>query len=137
MKELRTIRRPASLQEVAAESASYSAFGSNLKDFLHEFALAKKRGQPLEPLLAPEPVRLVNRFEQGRVCDAFLAATADYLSREHRIVTPAWALKEDLVLAEPWFSEPFPQVRMRLLRDTPSAFKDKNLFVFESALQVA
>jgi len=42
-----------------------------------------------------------------------------------------------VMFAEPWFSEPFPQVRMRLLRDTPSAFKDKNVFVFESALQVA
>ena len=46
-------------------------------------------------------------------------------------------LKEDLMLEEPWFSPEFPQIRMRLLRDTPSAFKDKNLFIFESALQVA
>ena len=48
-----------------------------------------------------------------------------------------WALKEELVLEHPWFSEEFPRVRLRLLRDTPSAFKDKNLFVFESALSVA
>ena len=125
------------MQEVAAESDSYSDFGYNLKDFLHEFVLAQKRGLSLEPLLAPEPVRLAGRFPEGEICDAFLATTADYLSRENRIATPAWALKEDLVLEEPWFSPDFPEVRMRLLRDTPSAFKDKNLFVFESALQVA
>src|SRR5215831_11130452 len=70
------------------------------------------------------------------VCDAFLAATADYLSRVNGILSPECALDQDLALTEPWFSEEFSAVRLRLLRDTPSAFKDKNLFVFESALGV-
>jgi hypothetical protein len=131
------IRRPATLQEVAKESRTYTEFGYNLKDFLHEFALAKRRQLPLEPFLVGEPPRLAGRFEQGKICDAFLAATADYLARANRIQTPAWALKEDLILERPWFSEEFPQVRLLLLRDTPSVFKDKNLFVFESALSVA
>ncbi len=131
------IRRPESLQEVAAESASYRDFGYNLKDFLHQFSFVQKRGLSLELLIAPEPVRLAGRFPEGKVCDAFLAATADYLSRKNRIPTPVWALQEDLVLEDPWFSPDFPQVRMRLLRDTPSAFKDKNIFVFESAMDVA
>jgi hypothetical protein len=125
------------LREVAAESESYGDFGYNLKDFLHEFARAGARNLPLERMLAEEPPRLAGRFPEGKVCDAFLAATADYFSRENRLPTPAWALKEDLMLDEPWFSVDFPQVRMRLLRDTPSAFKDKNLFIFESALTVA
>jgi len=131
------IRRPTSLQEVALESGSYAEFGRNLKDFLHEFAFAKKRGLALEPLLSEEPSRLAGRFEQGKVCDAFLAATADYLARVNGIETPAWALKEDLILDDPWFSEEFPKARLILLRDTPSAFKDKNVFVFDSALKVA
>jgi len=131
------MRRPDTLREVAAESEIYGDFGYNLKDFLHEFAFVQKRGLPLEPLLAQEPPRLAGRFPEGKICDAFLGATADYLSRVNGIPTPAWALKEDLMLEEPWFSPEFPQIRMRLLRDTPSAFKDKNLFIFESALQVA
>src|SRR5262249_4738313 len=102
-----------------------------------EFEFAKKRKQPLEPMFAEEPPRLANRFEQGKICDAFLGATADYLSRVHRIQTPAWALKEDLMLERPWFSPEFLEVRLRLLRDTPSAFKDKNIFIFDSALSVA
>jgi len=133
----KVIRRPASIQEIAEESASYKEFGYNLKDFLHEFALAQKRGLALEALLVSEPRRLAGLFPEGNICDAFLGATADYLARENGIPTPAWALKEDLVLERPWFSPEFPQIRMRLLRDTPSAFKDKNLFVFESALKVA
>src|SRR5689334_181935 len=125
------IRRPTTLHEVASESETYSDFGMNLKDFLHEFELARKRKQPLEPMFAEEPPRLANRFEQGRICDAFLGATADYLSRVHRIQTPAWALKEDLVLEKPWFSLEAPGIRLLLLRDTPSAFKDKNIFIFD------
>jgi hypothetical protein len=108
-----------------------------LKDFLHEFELARKRERPLEPLLNDEPARLAGRFAEGKICDAFLAATADYLSRVNGIHTPAWALQHDLMLDEPWFSPASPQIRMRLLRDTPSALKDKNLFIFESALTVA
>ena len=131
------IRRPKSLQEVACESPTYSDFGYNLKDFLHAFAFAKDRGAPLELFLAAEPPLLAGRFAEGKICDAFLAATADYLARVNAIRTPLWALNEDLRLEEPWFSPPFPGIRMRLLRDTPSAFKDKNIFIFDSALSVA
>ena len=67
----------------------------------------------------------------------FSAATADYLARTNHIETPTWALQEDLILDQPWFSEDFPAVRLLLLRDTPSAFKEKNVFVFDSALKVA
>jgi hypothetical protein len=131
------IRRPNSLREVAAESETYSDFGSNLKDFLHALHFARQGERPIAPMLAEQPPRLAARFAEGYICDAFLAATADYLSRIHRLPTPVWALQDDLVLKEPWFSEEFLSVRLRLLRDTPSAFKDKNLFVFESALAVA
>ncbi len=128
---------PSSLQEVAASADQWDDFGLQLKDFLHAFARARQEGLPLEPMLACPPRSLARKFDRGDICDAFIAATADYLSRKNGIPSPAWALRADLVLDRPWFSESFPAVRMRLLRDTPSAFKDKNLFVFESALQVA
>lgn len=131
------VRRPASLRETATESATYHDFGYHLKDFLHQFEFVRRQQLPLAPLLAEEPPRLARRFAEGNICDAFLAATADYLSRVNGLPTPAWALQEDLVLERPWFSEEMPSLRLRLLRDTPSAFKDKNLFVFESALSVA
>jgi hypothetical protein len=131
------IRRPTSLQEVAAETRTYREFGRHLKDFLHEFALAKKRQLPLMPLLAAEPRRLAGEFKEGKICDAFIAGAADYLSRVNAIHTPAWAQSEDRVLDEPWFSEDWQGVRLLLLRDTPSAFKEKNIFVFDSALRVA
>lgn len=131
------IRRPQTLQAAAAESESYEDFGHNLKDFLHAFAEAQRLAAPLDRMLAPEPPRLAERFPAGTICDAFLAATADFLARRSGLASPAWALKEDLALETPWFSPDFPGVRWLLFRDTPSAFKDKNIFVFESALQVA
>lgn len=136
MKNL-AIRRPGTLNEVAAESASVGDFGYNLKDFLHEFERDRQRQQPLAPRLAEEPPRLAGRFKEGNICDAFLAATADYLSRANGLTTPDWALAANRVLEEPWFSLDSPRVRLLLLRDTPSAFKDRNLFIFESALKVA
>ena len=131
------IRRPDSLQEVAVESTAYGEFGRSLRDFLHEFAQAQRCQSPLTPLLEGEPPRLAGRFAEGKVCDAFLAATADHLARVNGIPTPVWALSTDRVLEAPWFSEEFPEVRASLLRDTPSTFKDKNVFVFASALKVA
>lgn len=130
-------RRPRSLAEVAGSAATYSDFGYHLKDFLHTLAETVRQGESIEPLLAAEPSRLCGQFEEGQLCDAFLAGLADFLARRHGFAPPAWAMSASRVLENPWFSEKFPQVRLRLLRDTPSAFKDRNIFVFESALQVA
>ena len=129
------IRRPQSLQETAVESGTYKEFGYNLKDFLHEVTAAVKRKESLAPMLAVEPPRLAARFKEGYICDAFLAGTADYFARIHHIPTPEWALAPDRILAEPWFAVDYIEVRALLLRDTPSAFKDKNIFIFESALR--
>lgn len=129
------IRRPQSLEETAAESQSYDEFGHNLKDFLHEVTTARKREQPVAPMFLTEPPRLAERFKEGNICDAFLAGIADYFSRVNAIPTPEWALGENRILREPWFAVDFIEVRALLLRDTPSAFKDKNMFIFESALR--
>lgn len=130
-------QRPRTLQAVAVDSACYPDFGHNLRDFLHAFADARRRGDALLPMLAPAPPRLAGRFAEGKVCDAFLAATADFLARRHRLPTPEWALLETLALDHPWFSPDLPGVRGMLLRDSPSAFKDKNIFAFDSILDVA
>ncbi|HNQ88144.1 MAG TPA: hypothetical protein PKM73_06000 [Verrucomicrobiota bacterium] len=122
---------------MAIESSRYADFGRNLKDFLHAFAEARQRSDPLEPMLAPAPPRLAGLFPEGAICDAFLAATADYLARRNRIPTPDWALSTSIALDQPWFSPDLPSVRAMLLRDSPSAFKDKNLFVLDSILDVA
>jgi hypothetical protein len=131
------VRRPLTLAEVAEESVHYADFGRNLRDFLHELAQARRQERLVEPMLAAEPVRLRDRFAEGSVCDAFLAATADHLARANGFQPPAWTLNPERALEKPWFSELFPSVRLLLLRDTPSAFKERNVFVFASALEAA
>jgi len=84
-----------------------------------------------------EPAWLKDRFSEGPICDAFLAATADYLARSAGLATPVWALNPGRALSVPWFSDPLLALRGLLLRDTPSACKDKSLFVLASALSVA
>ena len=130
-------RRPRTLSEVAEASGGFLDFGYHLKDFLHTVAGARGRRELLEPMVLAPPGPLAGKFAEGKIGDAFLAALADFLARTNGFAPPPWALAEDRVLEQPWFSEEFQQVRVRLLRDAPSAFKDKNIFVFESALQVA
>lgn len=130
-------RRPATLAQVAEVTGSYEDFGVNLKDFLHELASARRRGEPLRPRVRKEPQRLADRFPEGVVCDALVAATADYLCRVAEVPPPRWAVSQARALDLPWFAEPYLGLRARLLRDTPSAFKDKNIFILPSALEIA
>ena len=130
-------RRPATLAQVAEATGDYEDFGGHLKDFLHELAASRRRGEPLRPHVRKEPPRLTARFPEGAVCDAFVAATADYLCRVAEVPPPRWAVAQDRALEMPWFAESYLGLRAVLLRDTPSAFKDKNIFILPSALEVA
>lgn len=130
-------RRPGSCKELAEWSDTYEDFGLNTKDFLHAVHFARRAGRDLARLFADEPPRLAGRFPEGAICDAFLAALADYFCRQARIPTPHWAEDESRVLEIPWFSPPERAFRATLLRDTPAPFKERNLFTYENALTVA
>jgi hypothetical protein len=82
-----------------------------------------------------DPSSYQAKFKEGIICDAFLAATADYLSRINAILTPAWAFGQNRALEIPWFCDESKEFRLMLLPDTPSAFKDKNLFILPLCLE--
>lgn len=130
-------QRPRSVKELAEWSDTCSDFGYNTKDFLHIVHYARREGRDLTPLFVDEPPRLAGRFPEGQTCDAFLAAMTDYFCRKSRVPTPAWALDPSRVLEDPWFSPSGRAFRATLLRDSPSAFKDKNIFIYENAMTVA
>jgi hypothetical protein len=79
---------------------------TDLKDFLHEFAPAQQRRFPMAPLLSGVPVRLAGCFEQGKICDVCLVATADYLARTKHIETLPWGLEADLILDQSTWKSP-------------------------------
>src|SRR5687767_4104122 len=104
-------RRPDSVAEVAESSSNYGDFGLHLKDFLHTVHFTKKESRSLSPLFVIEPIRLASRFSEGELCDAILAAVADYFCRESHLPTPEWAQNENRILKEPWFSVPYLSLR--------------------------
>lgn len=121
--------RPASLAEIAERSGSLEDFGRHFRDWLHEIRRHSSRPQ-LEAAVQQEPPRLAARFAQGEVADAWLAAYAEHLAGRIGRPVPAWADKRGRVSSEPWFATDATNARRRqlALRDSPAAFKKRNLF---------
>jgi hypothetical protein len=124
--------RPASTAEIAVRATDASSFAYELADFLHEFV---RRGKP-EMLIEPPPL-LRERFPLGAVDDAYLAAVAVSLSARLDVPAPTWTRDPERILREPWFASPSRHMRALLLVESPSAFRERNLFVSANALCVA
>jgi hypothetical protein len=69
------------------------------------------------------------------VQDAYLAAVAAHLANTLRLLSPRWVDKKSRRLRRPWFALPDAWARAWLLRDSPAAFRERNLFTDESALR--
>lgn len=121
--------RPVTLAEIAERSGSLEDFGRHFRDWLHEIRRHSSRPQ-LDTTIQREPPRLAARFVQGAVADAWLAAYAEHLASRIGRPTPAWADARARVAREPWFATDSTSARLRLraLRDSPPAFKKRNLF---------
>jgi len=121
--------RPTSLKDVAQQSASLSEFGLNLRDWLHELRRASSRNQAVAAI-ADEPPRLREKFPQGYVADAWLAAYAEHLAQKVRRTAPAWAFAPERISKHPIFNavEDSPTLRILALAHTPAAFKRRNIF---------
>ena len=128
-------RRPRSLFEVVRDAETTEDIGCNLADFLgHVNLLAKQPASAVRVAasLRTEPPR-TGDAEQ----DAYLAAVAAHLAHRLRLRVPAWADKKSRRLEHPWFALPDAWARATLLRDSPAAFRERNLFTTEDALHRA
>jgi len=130
--------RPVTLAEVADRAESLEDFGRHFRDWLHEIRRHSSRPQ-LDAAVQVEPPRLAGRFAQGDVADAWLAAYAEHLAGRIDRTVPAWAEKRGRVAPEPWFAvdEASPRLRLIALRDSPVAFKKRNLFTATVDLPLA
>lgn len=99
----------------------------NMRDWLHFLRQVSTRAQ-LAQAVAVRPPRLAGKFKDGEVADAFLAAQVEFLCRRAGVVPPKWTRDSVYVLDEPWFSLPSPLVRAHLLLDTPTEFRNRNVF---------
>ncbi len=122
--------RPKTLAEVAQLTLRGDSFDRCLANFLDAFYAA-----PGVTVLANAPPLLAPQLgESGRVQDAYLAATAEELARLHQLSTPIWTAEEARKLHRPWFASSLAALRAVLLRESPPAFRARNLFVSENAL---
>lgn len=125
--------RPVTLAEVAARALDGDSFDLCLANFLDGFYAAPHPGS-----LTASPAFLAAQFgDAGRVRDAYLAATAEELARRFSFPQPAWTIGESRLLHRPWFASPLAALRAVLLLESPPAFRARNLFVSENALDRA
>lgn len=124
--------RPESLADVARRVAAGESFLGAMADFLDEF-----RDAADESALAEVPMRLGKDGGEGRWKDAWLAAAADHLAGLHGFKRPAWLNDPERFLEEPRFASRTRSGRLFLLKDSPAAFKSRNLFVSANALERA
>lgn len=119
--------RPQTLAEVAERAESLEHFGRELADWLHTVRTLSSR-PALARSIADAPARLAERFPEGALADATLAAYADLLAERTRTAPPAWCFDSERISPEPWFAVSTPRARLLALRDSPPAFKRRNLF---------
>lgn len=125
--------RPKTLAEVAQLVVNGDSFDRCLANFLDEFYAA-----PNAEALADAPALLAPVLgDPGHVQDAYLAATAEELARVHRLSVPTWVAAETRKLHRPWFASPLAALRAVLLLESPAAFRSRNLFISENALNRA
>lgn len=128
-------RRPRSLFAVVRDADSTEGIGLNLADFLdHVNWLAK---QPAVAVRVAASLRTEPPRTGDAVQDAYLAAVAAHLAHRLRLRAPAWTEKKNRRLEHPWFALPDDWARATLLRDSPAAFRERNLFTTEDALHRA
>lgn len=120
--------RPATLKEIAERSDSIGDFGRHLRDWLHELRRASSRAQAAATV-ADEPPRLREKFPEGHIADAWLAAYAEHLSGKIGGVAPEWAFAPWRTSDDPVFDEgSTPALRTLALIRAPFAFKRRNIF---------
>jgi hypothetical protein len=129
--------RPKTLKEIAEQSDTIEDFGRHLRDWLHELRRATSRPQAAATITA-EPPRLRDKFPQGRVADAWLAAYAEHLARKIGAAAPDWAFSPGRISEDPLFDEgDTPVLRTLGLIRSPLAFKRRNIFTASVDLPLA
>ncbi|MEO5957587.1 MAG: hypothetical protein ABIR80_00565 [Opitutaceae bacterium] len=120
---------------MVASAGSKEEIGLNLAEFLDHMNLLVRKNAGRRVLLAAiraEPPRTGDAVQ-----DSYLAAVVAHLARKHRLPIPRWTEKKSRHLERPWFALPDAWARAELLRDSPPAFRERNLFTTEDALDRA
>lgn len=127
-----TTGRISSLKQVAEVARHDGQLRHALRDFLDGFYAA-----PMPEKVHDEPARLAPSLNDDGFADAYLAAVCDHLCRQHRLPRPDWVRQSDRVLHTPYFAAKTHGLRMIYLQESPTAFKQRNIFVSANTLSRA
>ncbi len=125
-------KRVSTMADVAREAAIQREFTFPLRDFLDGFY-----SEPSAEKLSEEPPLLGPVFADDGFADAFLAAVSDSLSRTFYLPPPEWIASPNRVLRTPHFSAKSHGLRMIHLQESPTAFRERNIFVSANVLSRA
>jgi len=121
-----TRQLPQQLSEVAAQSKQLSDFGLLLREWNHHITRGDVSNRPaLAKAIQTPPERLAEKFLDGQIADAYLAAYAEWIADRAEIERPEWTQSTDRILTEPWFAD---NARASLLIHTPASFRQRNIF---------
>lgn len=122
-------KRISSLSEVAEIARKDGRLSYALRDFLDGFY-----AEPAEEKVRDEPPFLTSALDDGGLADAYLAAVCDHLCRQYHLPRPAWIKDPLRVLRTPYFAAKTHGLRMIYLQESPTAFRQRNIFVSANAL---
>ena len=128
-------KRPPTLAAVVEWAAGPDDLALNFAEFLDHLNWLVKKRAPRHRLFAA--FRCEPPHCGDAAMDAYLAATAAHLSALYGVRAPRWVDKPSRRLKRPWFAVPDAWARAWLLRDSPPAFRERNLFTEESPLRRA
>ncbi len=117
------------MAETVASIKSARDLGYALADFVDRF-----NREPDIELVAQEPPLLAFVLQDGGLADAYLAASAAWLCRQHRLNVPKWAEGGSRALIEPWYAAKTANLRKLLADESPLEFRCRNIFVSANAL---
>lgn len=126
------LQRPSTLAEVTTRCLYENAdFGMEIRDFLTEFYLQKPERRV--GMLADEPPLLKDDAQRN----VFVAACAEFLSGMAGVCKPAWVDNPVRFLKEPIYDHPNKDLWPIFERESPEAFRRRNIFTEANPLRRA
>ena len=121
--------RPKSLYEVTERALAGAKLDYEFRDFLDAF-YCQLDPEKKSAMLEREPIWL----EQPDYADAHLAAAAEHLAREYRLLIPAWTEDPRRFLDRPHFPGGTQSLKAICIAESPIAFRRRLIFVDSSVL---
>ncbi len=112
-------------EEICQGEKPWIALGNFMNDWF-DYAKDKRSELVVAPLTLPEKATA----EQHRWA-VFCAASVEWLCQRYNVPCPLWVHDPIFYLPEPWFDSAGaerPDVRQRLIRQTPEPFTRRNIF---------